>query len=132
MPRPRKPNTLKVLQGTDKPYRMHDEPDVPVADDFTPPDDLHGPDALKAWGSITTHLGAARVLAKDDLLMLIHFCNLHGRCLRLWRAGESPTAAELTQLRLMAGEFGLTPASRSKAGSLGEGEEANPFGALAG
>lgn len=115
MPARRTSNREKRLRGTDRPHRMRDEPDVPLAEDFTPPDDLLGPDAVEAWNEITDTLGDAKVLATGDLMALVHLCNLHARCLALWRDGDAPTAAELTQLRLMMSEFGLTPASRSKA-----------------
>lgn len=125
MPNKRKPNRLKVLQGTDRPDRMHPEPDVPEASDFSPPDWLNGTDATELWAHLTGMLGGVKVLSEGDLTALGHLCNLHGRCVRLWRAGESPTAAELTQLRLLFSEFGLTPASRSKASPVGEGAKSS-------
>lgn len=127
MPQPRKPNRLKLLEGTDRPDRMHDEPELPLADDLAAPDWLNGPDAVALWEKLTDILSAVRVLSQGDLEELGHLCNLHGRCVRLWRAGEAPTAAELTQLRMYFGEFGLSPASRSKAGQIGEAPDDNAF-----
>lgn len=130
MPRPRKPTRLKVLEGTDRPDRAHPEPDIPEASDLSAPDWLNGPDAADLWTKLAGLLGKVRVLSEGDLDALGHLCNLHGRCVRLWRAGESPTAAELTQLRMLFGEFGLTPATRSKAGQLGKEHDENPFNKL--
>ena len=46
-----------------------------------------------------------------SLEVLGHWCNMHAAAVQKWRAGMTPHAAELTQLRLMATEFGFTPAS---------------------
>jgi hypothetical protein len=127
MPRPRTPNRIKVLKGTDQPVRMHPEPELPNASDLSPLEWLCGSDAVDLWHHLTGLLAPVRVLSEGDKTALGHLANLHGRCVRLWRAGESPTAAELTQLRLYLTEFGLTPASRSKAGQIGEAPDANPF-----
>lgn len=130
MPNPRKPQRLKVLEGTARPDRDYGEPELPEAEDLSAPDWLVGPDAVGEWDRLTAVLGSVRVLSEGDRTALGHLCNLHGRCVRLWRAGEAPTAAELTQLRLYFTEFGLTPASRSKAGQIGEAESANAFNQL--
>ena len=127
----RKPRGLKVLAGTIQPCRDKPEPEYPtVQGDIGPPDWLDGVDALNEWNNIVGILQPARVLSVGDLTMLGHLCNAHGRVVKLWRRGMSPTAADLTQLRLMLTEFGLTPASRVKAGTLGQPASANPFEAL--
>lgn len=127
MPRPRKPNALKVIQGTNEPRRMYAEPELPAAGDLSPPASLKDPVAVEAWRSIVKNLGAARVLAAIDLMMLAHLCQLHAHVEGLWAAGGKPHDSTLTQLRMMAGEFGMTPATRSKAGALGEPKAENPF-----
>ena len=130
MANPRKPRALKVLQGTNRPSRDRPEPEFPPADDVQQPDWLSSPDAVAEWKRLVPLLKATRVLTQGDLTTLGHLCNLHGDCVKLYRAGLSPLAAQLTQLRLYLAEFGLTPASRAKAAPAGAGKKANPFKAL--
>lgn len=129
MPNPRKPRSLKVLEGTLRPARDYPEPDFNTvsADEASPPDWLSTADAVAEWNRLVTLLTASRVLAEGDMTALGHLCNLHGNCVRLYRANMEPTAAQLTQLRLLSAEFGLTPSSRSKAGTVGDGAKKNPF-----
>ena len=127
----RKPQALKVLQGTDRKDREHPEPDLPAVDgEVEAPDWLTGPEAVKEWDRLVGLLQPAGVLTEDNLSALGHLCNMHADAVKRWRLGDKPTAADLTQLRLMYAEFGMTPASRSKAGSVGEGPKGNPFESL--
>lgn len=130
MPNPRKPRQLKVIEGTLRRDRDYPEPEFPVVEGARPPDWLNGPEALAEWDRLTALLESSRVLTQADLTALAHLCNLHGACVKLYRAGMEPTAAQLTQLRLMLAEFGLTPASRSKAGTAAPKDQKNPFQAL--
>lgn len=122
----RKTKAQRELEGTMRNDRDYGEPGYPEPQSIEPPDDLIGPDAVKMWEKYTRVLSASRVLSDADLEMLLHLCNLHASILKKWRAGVDPTASMLTQLRLMASEFGLTPASRSKANELGEGGKVDP------
>lgn len=127
MPNPRKPTALKLLEGTARPDRARVEAELPEASDTSPPDWLTTDEARAEWARVVALLTPVRVLSAGDLSALGHLCQLHGECVRLWREGAGgPTAAQLTQLRLYWGEFGLTPASRSKAGVLG-GEKKSAF-----
>ena len=127
MPARRTSNRMKVLTGTDRADRMHDEPDLPIAEEFEPPEWLSSPAARQEWDRLVGLLSPARILTEGDLSALGHLCNLHGACVKLYQAGMAPTAAQLTQLRLLLGEFGLTPASRSNAGVAEQKERGNPF-----
>jgi phage terminase small subunit len=115
MPARRTPNAQKQLAGTIQPCRAREEADFPAPASTDPPDWLINPEAVTEWKHRTTLLQAAGVLTDADLTMLAHYCNLHAKTVGKWRANVEPTAAELTQLRLLATEFGFTPASRSKA-----------------
>ena len=126
----RKPNALKVLEGTDRKDRHKPEAEFPPIESGKPipaPDWLISPEAVAKWKSATVLLANVGVLTHADLDELAHYCNLHAQAVSIWRAGMAPTAAETTQRRLLATEFGLTPASRHKAGKAGNGAEANPF-----
>jgi phage terminase small subunit len=123
----RKPQALKVLQGTDRPCRNYPEPEFPAPASTDPPDWLAGPEAVAEWGRIVGILDPARVLTAGDLTLLGHLCNMHDSAVRRWRSGLAPLAADLTQLRLVYAEFGLTPASRSKAGVVPKDQKGNAF-----
>lgn len=114
MPARRTTNESKELSGTDRADRMRDGVEFPAAANTEPPDWLNGPEAVKEWGHKVKLLSDAGVLTDAGLTMLGHYCNMHSAAVRQWRAGEAPTAAEVTQLRLLAGDFGFTPASQSK------------------
>lgn len=132
MPNPRKPRALKLLEGTDRPSRDYPEPEFPAVEGAEPPDWLVSDDALAEWSRCTELLESTGVLTEGDLTALAHMCALHGEVVNLVRAGLTPTAADRTQLRLYLTEFGMTPASRSKAGGGVKKKAANPFSALTG
>ena len=127
MPQKRKPKALKLHQGTDRKDRDRPEADYPPVTGTEPPEWLCDVDAVTEWRARIIQLEAAGVVTSADLSMLGVYCNMFARALMKWRAGGEPTAADVTQLRMMAVEFGFTPASRSKAGKAGPGEEANAF-----
>ena len=126
----RTPNHLKVLAGTDRKDRIREEVEYPAAVNPDPPDWLIDAEAVREWREKVQLLEDAGVLTVAALSLLGHYCNMHAAAVKLWREGESPTAADTTQLRLMATEFGFTPASRSKVGGSGKKEPANPFAAI--
>lgn len=131
MARRRKPTALKVLQGTARPDRAREEPDFNLVDGHPEcPSWLTDPEAVAEWERLVGILTPVRVLSAADLTALAHLCALHGAVLDGYRSGEPPKAAQLTQLRLFLTEFGLTPASRSKASTLGSPPEQNPFADL--
>ena len=133
MAKRRVPDAVKVLTGTDQPCRMHPEPDYPKAKELVAPDWLESPEAVEEWNRLTPMMTGARTISEGDLTILGHMCNLHGVCVAMWRESRSmPTAAMLTQLRMMYAEFGLTPASRSKAAQLESDAKENPFAQLKG
>lgn len=131
MANPRKPRALKLLQGTDRKDRRTPEPEYPELDAAAPPDWLTSPDAIAEWKRLEGLLTATRVLTTADVTALGHLCNLHGECLRLYRANIAPHAATLTQLRLYLAEFGMTPASRGRARPSGSDQPKNKFSHLA-
>jgi len=126
----RKPRGLKVLQGTDRPDRDHGEVKLPAPDSTEPPDWLISPEAVAEWRRIVSVLEPAHVLSQGDMTPLGHLCNMHAAVVLQWGAGAPPAPPVLGQLRLMYGEFGLTPASRSKAATVGEGDKDNAFAKL--
>ena len=127
----RKPRGLKLLQGTDRKDRDLPEPNLPVPDKIERPDWLVDPEAVAEWDRMVDILHPARVLTVGDLAPLGHMCNMHAAVVKRWRHGPPPLSADLAQLRYMYQEFGLTPASRSKANMVpDDGESINPFHSL--
>jgi phage terminase small subunit len=125
-------NADKAAKGTARNDRHHEEPDFPVVERVPgPPDWLIDPEAVKEWGHKAKILVEASVLTETALSLLGQYCNMHAKAVQKWRLGAEPTAAEMTQLRLMATEFGFTPASRFKVGS-GKKGEGNKFMELVG
>ncbi len=126
MAKPRTPAALKLMQGTDQPCREREEADFPPVTGSEPPDWLVGPEAVAEWHARIAQLGAAGILTSADLTALAIYCNMLARAVMKWNARSEPSAADLTQLRMMLNEFGFTPSSRSKPAKVG-GEEVNPF-----
>jgi len=98
------------------------EPEPELIDDIPEPPREIKPEGLKEWNHIVPSLIKSKVLAYHDLSFLATYCNIHAAIVRYEQIGETPPAALLTQYRMMAESFGLTPASRSKVNIIGEKE----------
>lgn len=88
MPRPRKPEALKQLQGTDQPCRRREEvmPE-PVSAIPAPPDFL-GPDGRAFWGEIAGFLHGLRLLNKVNVHPLSVLCATYERIATAARNGD--------------------------------------------
>lgn len=126
MPNPRKPNARKKLEGTYRKDRDYGEPDLDPIESAEPPDWLISPEAVRVWEKSVRSLAGVRVLTENDLDVLGQYCNLHAKMVKLWRAGETPTGTLFSNLRQLAMQFGLTPASRSKVSEAGDGDSEDP------
>ena len=83
--------------------------DAEKGDPFDEPPDWFGPDAMSEWGRVVPLL---RRNGSADPLYYTMVCRLGGvggRVIGMLRGGESLSAAEVTGLRGLYGEFGLTP-----------------------
>ena len=116
MPRPRKPTALKVIAGTSRPDRAYTpEIELPLVESLpNAPDWMPNTHAVKEWDRLARILIANKLLAEADLTALGHMCALHGKIVQLYAAGESPTASMAGALRVMQGDFGLSPVARGK------------------
>ncbi|MAG24944.1 terminase [Candidatus Pacearchaeota archaeon] len=131
MARPRKPTHLHVVSGSAKtnPGRLADREAEPVADD-----DIRGieaPDYLDEglaaiWREVAGMLHA-RVASNPDMIALEALVRLVARM----RTGEM-SAADYARLQGYLGEFGMTPASRSKVSQGKKAVEKKGFAALKG
>lgn len=129
--RPRKPQALKVISGTDQPCRRLEGEGVQVEEplDEVPaaPDWLPNGHALKEWNRIAPILVANKLLTESSLQTLGVLCAVYGKIVQLYSAGESPIASQIAQYRGLAAEFGMTPMSLAKMKTPAAPEKVNRF-----
>lgn len=125
MANPRKPTSLKVVAGTDRPDRNPPPAaelplvsDVPLAPDWLP--NAH---AIKEWDRLAPILHANKLLTEAGLSALGQLCALHGKTVQLYAAGEAPVASMVAQLRGLMNDFGLTPVAQGKVRPAGDVEK---------
>src|SRR5690606_10947963 len=116
MANPRKPASLKVVAGTDRPDREGADPiDLPLVSEIpSAPEWLPNKHAEAEWNRLAQILHNNRLLTEAGLGPLAMLCALHGKLVQLWMAGETPTGHMLAQYRALVGEFGLTPVAQGK------------------
>ncbi len=133
MPKPRKPNHLKVVSGTDQPCRMH-QSDWATFDSLelfpSAPQTLNT-DGKDMWDTLGPRLQANRLLTVVDLYALQQLCYCWQRHVAKQRAGMDITASEDNALKGLYAEFGITPRARQAVAGkqIREDEKPqNPFG----
>ena len=135
MANPRKPTSLKVVAGTDRPCRRPESAPVemPALDHIPdPPDWLPNAHAVKEWQRLAPILTANKLLTEAGLSALGQLCALHGKVVQLYAAGEAPVASMVAQLRGLMNDFGLTPVAQGKVKAGGDKTKAgNKFAGLA-
>ena len=135
MANPRKPTSLKVVAGTDRPCRRPESAPVemPALDHIPdPPDWLPNAHAVKEWQRLAPILTANKLLTEAGLSALGQLCALHGKVVQLYTAGEAPVASMVAQLRGLMNDFGLTPVAQGKVKAGGDETKAgNKFAGLA-
>lgn len=136
MPRPRKPNHLKVISGTDQPCRM-DLPELgkfEVVEEFPAAPQTLNPDGAGMWNTLGPQLQANRLLTVVDLYALQQLCYCWQRHIVKQKAGMDITASEDNALKGLYAEFGLTPRARQAVAGKQirdpEKPAANPFGSI--
>ena len=107
---------MRALDGSGNTSRDAGAPEHTETEGAKPVTTLVNTHAQALWDYLIPRLEAQRVLTEPDLIMLAHLCNYHGKIEQVWEMGEKPKAADMTQLRMLFLEFGLTPASRSGVG----------------
>lgn len=125
MANPRKPTSLKVVAGTDRPDRDPPEAvDLPLVSGVPlAPDWLPNAHAIKEWDRLAPILHANKLLTEAGLSALGQLCALHGKTVQLYAAGEAPVASMVAQLRGLMNDFGLTPVAQGKVRSSGEADK---------
>ncbi len=129
MPRPKKPDHLKLIDGSRQPMESGPQVNFDCVDDVPPaPDWLPNAHAVREWDRLAPILHANRLLTQAGLSPLGMLCALHGKIVQLYAAGESPTGHMLAQYRNIVNDFGLTPVAQGKVRPLGEEKKVNRFG----
>lgn len=129
MARPRKPTQLHVVSGSAKvhPERMRQRENEPdFSDDLR---DIPAPDHLdkmhrELWQELRSHLHV-RVASEQDATAFEALVRL----VMVMRTGQA-VAADYARLQAYLGEFGMTPASRSKVAQIKKPEQPKGFAAL--
>ena len=129
MARSRKPSSLKVVAGTDRPDRAPPPSvELPVVEGVPePPDWLANAHAIREWNRLAPILTANKLLTEAAISTLGMLCSLHGKIVQLYAAGESPNGHMMAQYRGLANDFGLTPVAQGKVKPSGEERKSNPF-----
>lgn len=129
MARPRKPTQLHVVSGSAKkhPDRMRERKEEPASSgdlsDMAPPAGMD--EALVAiWREVQALLHK-RVAGEQDRLAFEALVRL----VQVMRSGGA-AAADYARLQAYLGEFGMTPASRSKVAQAKEPDKPKGFAAL--
>lgn len=122
MSRARKPASLKVVAGTDRPDRAQENvADLPLVDEIPEaPDWLPNAHAIKEWNRLAPILHANKLLTEAGLSALGQLCALHGNTVQMYAAGMAPVASMVAQLRGLMNDFGLTPVAQGKVKPSGE------------
>jgi len=130
--RPRKPTHLHVISGSAKtnPARLEsraDEPELEGADlrDAPAPSHLDG-HLASIWKEVAGMLHA-RVAGQQDRLAFEMLVRIVADC-----RSDDATPAHYARMQAMMGEFGMTPASRSKVAQAKKADGPKGFGALRG
>ena len=149
--RKRKPDHLKVVQGTDRPDRMN--PDAPTAAEGSPiaPDWLSerateifgdlvsilddmgiaSPDNAASLAMLASRLEEVEITTAiiEDLGRTYTTINAQGGVMHRGRPEVAQRSEAMRHAQSLLAEFGLTPASLSKV-SVGGKRDANPFSKL--
>ena len=112
MPRPKKPNALKVLSGSRR-IDKHPSIAMPLVDEVPPsPAWLPNEHAAQEFERLAKILKANGLLNEANASPLAVVAATFGCIVATYERGEIPTAAMISQYRAGCGDFGLTPATQ--------------------
>jgi P27 family predicted phage terminase small subunit len=144
--RPRKPTQIKAMQGTLHKYRMNPAEPTPAVEVPPMPKEFRGREAGREYRRVTGVLKGMRTVARGDRGIIAVWCigweNLMASYSECARSGLvikgtkngvqlSPFLMSISmaakQLRTIAPELGLTPASRSRVTATPEPKKPDKF-----
>ena len=109
-----KPTALKVIKGTARKSRLNPKEPQASEGDFSKCPSWLCSEGKKEWKRMSGKLKDAGVLTELDRTAFTVLCQMWGEYVEGTINKEPVSMAHITQMRLMASEFGLTPSSRSK------------------
>ncbi len=121
----KKPSNVHKLHGTFRPDRHGDDPDIEIGAPIKP--EWLSAAASAEWDRSVPIMEGAGYLSVNDQMPLALYCELVAD---FQADPKGFPAARLTQLRLLMGELGMTPASRAKITVKKTDKPSNPFGDL--
>ncbi len=123
MPRPRKPTSLHIVQGTLRTTRHRDRQDEPeIIEPLGGPPEAWPINAKLLWAEVSS-LVPAGVARKSDRIM---FETLLRLVAKMRESTDALTPALAAQIRCTCAVFGMSPADRSRV-SVPRSPEENPF-----
>lgn len=136
--RPPKPTALKVIAGTDQPCRVRNDEPKPPADRIKKPTGM-SKKAVKYWNQIEPMLKECKVLTNIDHVALAMLCTAIAEMFEIQKQldatgvmmkgrGGIPVMSPLfraarakqADVHRMLVEFGMTPSSRTRIGTVGD------------
>lgn len=122
------PHEFKVIQGTAQPCRENaDAPKFDLVSVFPDAPQHLTIDGALMWADLGPKLVAAGVLQVVDLYPLEQLCYAWQWFRQKAKAKMELTASENNALKALFAEFGMTPASRQKVTTGGDGPKGNRF-----
>ena len=109
-----KPTALKILKGTARKSRLNVKEPQPKGCDITKCPAWLCSEGKKEWKRLASSLKESGILTELDTSAFAVLCQMRGEYIEGTKNKEPVSMAHVTQMRLLAAEFGLTPSSRSK------------------
>lgn len=109
-----KPTALKILFGTDRKSRLNQKEPQPKEANLAQCPIWLCVEGKKEWRRLARKLKDVGILSELDMTAFTVYCQMWGEYIAGIKANEPVSMAHVTQMRLMAAEFGLTPSSRSR------------------
>jgi phage terminase small subunit len=114
MPRRKLPRNVVEMRGNPGKRAINAaEPVSEAISSFAPPRKLKA-EAKREWDRVIGFLSNNGIIGAECLSILATYCMVHAKIVELETAGMPIEAATLTQYRMLASEFGLTPTGRAK------------------
>lgn len=128
MSNPKKPPQLKIISGTSRKDRdQGTDTTFPTLPRVPDPPSWLSVEASKEFKRLASILFSNGLLIEGSVSPLAHLAALHGEITKHWQAGACPSGHLLAQYRALAGDFGLTPVSRSRLAAAPQNTKINKF-----
>ena len=127
MPRPKKPNSLKLLTGSRR-IDKNTGVELPTVDTLpSAPDWLPNSHAVDEFNRLARILHANKLLTEVGLSPLAVLAAIFGSIVQSYKDDRLPTGAIVAQYRAACGDFGLTPTTVGKVTPTSEPKKENRF-----